>query len=101
MTSTSHFLDDETYIELDELGRASGLDTTRIIELTEFGVFEPRRDTGRWRYSTRCILRARQAARLQRDFELDATGVALALTYLDRIEALERRLRELECQLLR
>jgi len=27
--------------------------------------------------------------------------MALALAYLDRIEALERRLRELECQLLR
>lgn len=96
-----HFLDDETYIELDELGQASGLDAEQIVELTEFGVFEPRRDAGVWLYSARSIITARRAARLQRDFELDTTGVALALTYLDHIEALEQRLRELECQLLR
>ena len=29
----------------------------------------------------------------------DVAGIALALTYLERIEQLERRLRELECQL--
>lgn len=96
-----HFLDDETYVELDELTQASGLAATQIVELTEFGVFEPRREANGWRYSARCILRARQAARLQRDFELDSTGLAVALTYLDRIETLEHQLRELECQLLR
>ena len=102
MTSTAlHFLDDETYIELDELGQASGLAVEQIIELTEYGGFEPRRDAGTWLYSARSIVTARRAARLQRDFELNATGVALALAYLERIEALEQRLRELECQLLR
>lgn len=96
-----HFLDDETYIELDELGQASGLDAAQLIELTEFGVFESHHEADSRRYSARCIIKARQAARLQRDFDLDATGLALALAYLDRIESLERRLRELECQLLR
>jgi MerR-like DNA binding protein len=44
---------------------------------------------------------ARRARRLGVDFDLNDAGVVLALTLLSRIEALEERLRELECQLLR
>jgi len=97
----THFLDDATEVDLDELAQASGLARELIAELVEFGVFEPQQITGGWRFSARCILKARQAARLRRDFELDTTGIALALAYLDRIETLEARLRRLECELLR
>jgi chaperone modulatory protein CbpM len=38
---------------------------------------------------------------LRDDFGLNPPGMALALAYLERIDELERRLRELECQLLR
>lgn len=102
MTPTSvYFLDDNTFIALDELTQASGLHEEQIAELVEFGVFEPRRQANDWMFSARCIVKARQAARLQRDFELDSAGLALALTYLERIESLEHQLRQLECQLLR
>jgi chaperone modulatory protein CbpM len=46
------------------------------------------------------LRQARRAARLRDDFGLNAPGMALALAYLERIDALERRLHELECQLL-
>jgi len=46
-------------------------------------------------------VQARRAARLRDDFGLDASGMALALAYLERIEELERRLREPECLLPR
>ena len=102
MTSTSlYFLDDDTFIALEELTQASGLEERQIVELVEFGVFEPRRHANELLFSARCIIKARQAARLQRDFDLDSNGLALALTYLDRIEILEQQLRTLECQLLR
>ena len=102
MTSAPlYFLDDDTLIALDELTRASGLEERQIVELVEFGVFEAHRQADALLFSARCIVKARQAARLQRDFDLDSNGLVLALTFLDRIETLERRLRELECQLLR
>ena len=102
MTSTPlYFLDDDTLVALDELTQASGLAAQQIAELVEFGVFEPQRQANDWVFSARCIMKARQAARLQRDFELDSAGLALALTYLDRIESLENQLRRLECLLPR
>ena len=39
--------------------------------------------------------------RVDGDFGLDAAGLALALAYLERIDALEQRVRELECTLPR
>lgn len=42
-----------------------------------------------------------RAARLRQDFELDSGGIALVLSLLDRIDDLERRLHDLQCQLPR
>jgi chaperone modulatory protein CbpM len=39
--------------------------------------------------------------KLRDSFGLNPPGMALALTYLEKIEALEHRLRELECLLPR
>jgi len=104
------FLDEATDIAMDELLAASGLARAELLELVELGAFGPRPgarggeplgDPAGWRFSSRTIVLGRRAARLRDDFGLDAAGMALALAYLERIEALERRLRELECQLLR
>ncbi len=43
------------------------------------------------------LVAARRAARLRQTFLLDTSGLALALAYLDRIDRLEARVRELEC----
>jgi chaperone modulatory protein CbpM len=90
-------LADETTIAIDELLAASGLAGEELAELVEFGALEPAGAT--WTFSTRALVAARRAARLRDDFGLNAPGMALALAYLERIDALERRLRELECQL--
>jgi chaperone modulatory protein CbpM len=100
------FLDEATDIAMDELIAASGLAHAELLELVELGVFEPRgaaalAGQSGWRFSSRTIVLGRRAARLRDDFGLNAPGMALALAYLERIETLERRLRELECQLLR
>ena len=91
-------LDDEGTIACDELLAASGLARAELDELVEFGVLEPVGAPGI--FSTHALVRARRAARLRDDFELNASGMALALAYLERIDALEQRLHELECQLL-
>ena len=100
------FLDEATEVALDELLAASGLARAELLDLIELGVFDPRpgaraADPASWRFSSRAIILGRRAARLRDDFGLNAAGMALALAYLERIESLERRLRELECQLLR
>ena len=64
------------------------------IELWVFeGVLQPR-GTSResWRFGGETLARMRLAARLARDLELNAPGVALALDLLDRIAELESRL---------
>jgi|SRR5215470_12426931 len=94
------FLDDEPTVVLEELLDASGLVREELFELVELGAFEPAESGGEWRFAARCIVQARRAARLRDDFGLNPPGMALALAYLDRIETLERQLRELECQVL-
>jgi len=91
------FLDAETTIALDELVAASGLPRETVVELVEWGVFQPA--GAPWTFASRTVILARRAARLRRDFELDLPGLALAASLLDRIDELEARLRELECQL--
>jgi chaperone modulatory protein CbpM len=94
-------LDAETSVALEELARASGLAREEIVELVEYGVFQPRGAPAAWTFASHTIVVARRAARLRSDFGLNASGLALALAYLERIEALERRIRELECGLPR
>lgn len=100
-TALFQLLDEEARVAFDELLAASGLAREELIELVEFGVFEPRgAEAGSWRFTSGTVVLARRAARLREDFGLNPAGMALALTYLERIEALERRIRELECQML-
>jgi chaperone modulatory protein CbpM len=92
---------EEATVALEELLAASGLAHAELLELVEFGAVEPVGGGEAWRFSVRTVLQARRAARLRDDFGLNPPGMALALAYLERIDELERRLRELECQLPR
>ena len=102
-----HFLDDDTLVPFTELMVASGLAMEQLVELVEFGVFEPAQASERslapaqWRVSAQSLYVARRAARLQVDFGLDTAGIALALSLLDRIDDLERRLHDVQCHLPR
>jgi chaperone modulatory protein CbpM len=94
-------LDESGYVTLAELMRACSLSAREIRELVEFGVFEPQLSGAEWVFTFRSIRLARSASRLKNDFGLNLAGIALALTYLERIEELEKRVQELECQLLK
>jgi chaperone modulatory protein CbpM len=96
--------DDDTdacTVALEELLAASGLVHEEVSELVQFGVFRCAGHAPQWTFHTHTVILARRAARLRDDFGLNVPGMALALTYLERIEALEGRLRELESQLPR
>jgi chaperone modulatory protein CbpM len=89
--------DENLRVTLEELVTLSGLPPAEIAELVEFGVFQPEGEQTAWRFSGHHIVMARTAFRLRADFGLNVPGIALALTYLDRIRELEQRLKELEC----
>ncbi|CAK6695101.1 chaperone modulator CbpM [Synechococcus sp. CBW1107] len=94
-------VESESRVELEELLAASGLEHGEVVELVQFGVFETRVSASGWSFHSCTIHKARRAADLRNTFGLNPPGMAIALTYLEKIEALEHRLRELECLLPR
>lgn len=94
------WLDEHQRLSMAELAELSGLSEVEIHELTEYGVFVPEDPQARSLvYGAHCITIARTAYRLRSDFELDAAGLAVTLTLLDRVRDLETRIRELEALL--
>ncbi len=95
-------LDDEE-ITFGELTRTCRVHAEWVVELVDEGVIEPRgpRDGAKaqhWRFSATTVVRVQKAHRLQRDLGVNLPGVALALQLLDRIDALEARLRSASTQ---
>jgi len=90
-------------VSFSELTQISGLSEEIIEELIEFGVFEPEQGESpdSWTFSSYAITIARKAWRLKVDFDLLPAGIAVALTYQKRIQELEERIKELECELMR
>ena len=85
---------------LEELCELSGLSERELRELVDHGVLAPvDSGAGHWRFSADRLVVARSARRLREDFELDSHGVALALTLLERVRALEAELRDLRARL--
>ena len=79
---------------LGELALRSRLTPAEIMELVECGALPPgEHAAGQQRFPGHALQAARTAARLRDDFETDLRGVALALTLLRRIDALEQQLR--------
>jgi chaperone modulatory protein CbpM len=95
-------LGEQLEVALDELARATGLTEQEVVELVEYGVFEPAGAAPtQWRFSARCIVLGRRAARLRADFELDLASLAVVAALLERVEELETQIQLLRCELLR
>ncbi len=95
-------LDEETEVAFTELLSASRFSREELIELIDQGALQPRGENeSSWRFPSGALYTVRSAARLRAAFELDTPALVLALGLLERIDDLERRVRELECQLLR
>ena len=87
------WLDERGSVTLLELSQCSGLSEAELRDLVDLGVLEPvDAQASEWSFGTRCIVAARAARRLRSDFELDIHGLALVLSLLERIEALESEL---------
>ena len=95
-------LEEHILIAVDELERASGLSIEQITELVEYGVFQPQGSRPHeWRFAARCIAVGRRANRLSAAFDLAMPGLALTLSLVERIEALEHELSAMRAQALR
>jgi chaperone modulatory protein CbpM len=90
-------VDESVEFSLTELCRSYRVRSEVIIQLVEAGAFEARGpEPAHWRFSGPALRRIERALNLQRDLEINAAGVALALDLLDEIERLRERLRALE-----
>ena len=89
-------LDDTAELSLAELARACRAREEEIHVWVVEGVLQPRGDSpAAWRFAGPALRRARLASTLARELEVNAPGVALALDLMERIDALEARLRRL------
>lgn len=87
-------VDEQVEVSLVELCRICGAERDEIHLWVAEGLLQPEGggQPDQWRFRGATLARARRAARLRYDLELDVPGVALALDLLDEIEDLRARL---------
>ncbi len=89
-------LDEESALSLDELAHACDVQAAWVLELVEEGVIEATAREPVWRFEGASLGRARLAARLQRDLDVNLAGIALVLDLIEELESLRSRLRLLD-----
>jgi len=84
-------LDESVEFSLAELCRIMGVQEQLVVEIVEEGIVEPI-GTARqhWRFTGVAVTRIQRVIRLQREFDVNLPGAALALELLDEIERLRR-----------
>jgi chaperone modulatory protein CbpM len=82
-----------------QLVEVSGLSSDDLRELIDIGAIEPAEAANQTMFRLESIVIARKARRLRDDFELDISGLALALQLLQRIDRLENELHSLAARL--
>ena len=96
------FVDAQQEFSLAELVQCSGLSEAELRELVDYGVLAPTDPhEAAWTFSGDFVVTVQAAGRLRDDLELDPQALALALTLINRIRALEAQLRSLRAQLPR
>lgn len=94
---TGESLDEDSELSLEQLCQACAQQAAGVIAMVEEGILEPTgNNPSHWCFSVTSIRRVRTVIRLQREFEVNLAGAALALALLDRTERLRARLRRLE-----
>jgi chaperone modulatory protein CbpM len=78
------------------LAEVSGLDSAELQMLVDSGTLTPLPDAGgSLAFASVAMQAARTARRLRDDFELNPSGLALAMRLLERVDALEREMARL------
>ena len=83
-----------------ELAELSGVPEAELREWVDEGVLVPNDpEAAQWSFGADRLVTVRMASRLRKDFELEPHGVALVVTLLDRVHALEAEVRSLRAKL--
>jgi hypothetical protein len=99
-TADALCLDASAEVSWTELVSAAGLPEDELRELVRYGALVPRNpEAPAWTFEAHCLVVAKTASRIRRDFELDPYGVCVVLGYVERIERLEAEIRALRAQL--
>ena len=86
-------VENEVHMTMVELAEATRTPEDLIMAWVSEGVLSPAGASPQdWRFSGDSLKRAKTAARLMRDLELNSPGVALALDLLDEISQLRQQL---------
>jgi chaperone modulatory protein CbpM len=86
-------VENEVHMTMVELAEATRTPEDLIMAWVSEGVLSPAGATPQdWRFSGNSLRRAKIAARLMRDLELNSPGVALALDLLDELDQLRSQL---------
>lgn len=97
MSPQAVIVEEQFELGIDELGRACHCTREWIVTLVHEGVLQPSDpQASEWRFGAQAFKRARRAARLAQQLELNLPGVAVALDLLERIDDLNERLAALE-----
>ena len=84
-------LDESTEFTLTEICSACSVTEQLVVDIVAEGIVEPSGDErARWRFSGIAVTRIQRVIRLQREFEVNLPGAALALDLLEEIERLRR-----------
>ena len=87
-------IDEQTTFSLVELCRSCSVEAEFIEAMVEQGILEPTGKQGRhWCFPASSLRRTRVTLHLQRDLGVNLAGAALALELLERIDALNARVR--------
>lgn len=93
-------VDDTGRYGLREFCELCAVTAESVRELVEAGILVPLgRYPHEWLFDMHAMLRLRRARRLQRDFELNLGGLALALELIEELETSRQRVRALEHRL--
>lgn len=89
-------VDDQTPVTIHELAHFCEQQFDWVVSLVEHGVVPPVGHTEspeRWVFTSPAVVRARQVARLQRDFEVNLDAAALMADLMQEIRQLREQLR--------
>ena len=88
-----HIVEEDTDFTLSGLCQATGASESQLLLWVSEGAFGMQDGAPQtWRFAGASLYRARVAVRLASDFEINPSGIALALDLLDEIDALRARI---------
>ena len=93
---SGRLLEEDGEVSLAQLCEACEVHAESVEAMIEEGIIAPiGGGAKRWRFTRISVVRVRSVLRMQRDLHVNLAGAALALELLERIEALNDRVRAL------